>query len=44
MPERDAATNRNRDAVRQKLSETALVSDHDSDRWKMPSHLQGYLL
>lgn len=43
MPAQDAAMNRNCDAVRQKLSETALVSDHDSDRWKMPSDLQGHL-
>lgn len=38
------AQNRNHDAVREKLPETALVSDHDSDRWKMPSDLQGHLL
>lgn len=44
MPEWDAAMNRNCDAVRQKLSETAHVLDHDSDRWKMPSDRQGHLL
>lgn len=38
------AQNRNHDSVRETLPETALVSDHGGDRWKMPSDLQGHLL